>query len=106
METVEQILETHRLKMAANDSSRENLNIVVAPLHHDFLMAYGAATKFAEQGIKAGFILNGGALILFSGFATLFKVNPINLVVICVIIALAFIVGLVSSCVTCYFAYW
>lgn len=44
-------------------------------------MNYEASIKYAEQAIKSGFVLHGGALVLFSGYAAIFKLRPEGVVV-------------------------
>jgi hypothetical protein len=93
------------LLLAVHTLSRDDMEIALRPLFEHLRMSYEASTKFAEQGIKSGFILNGGALVLLSGFTAVFKVNPTSVVTGLVGAALAFMVGLTASCVTCFFAY-
>ena len=85
--------------------ARENLEYAIRPQVEHLRMNYDASTKFAEQAIKSGFLLNGGAIVVLSGFAALFKVNPKSAAVGLVCTALAFIFGLVAACITCFFAY-
>jgi hypothetical protein len=85
--------------------ARENLEYALRPQVEHLRMNYDASTRFAEQAIKSGFLLNGGAIVVLSGFAALFKVNPKSAAVGLVCTALAFIFGLVAACITCFFAY-
>jgi hypothetical protein len=93
------------LQLATRANSRADTEIVLVPLREHLRWSFEASTKFAEQAIRSGFILNGGALVLFSGFAAFFKINPANVVRELVLAALAFVFGLTLSCLTCFLAF-
>jgi hypothetical protein len=66
------IEEAHRLAnlhMTAKAHHREDANLALKPHLEQLRTAYELSAKLAEQAIKSGFILNGGALVLLSGFA-------------------------------------
>jgi hypothetical protein len=92
------------LQLLVNAASRADTDVALRPLLEHLRSSFDSSTKFAEQAIKGGFILNGGALVLLSGFAAFFKVNPANVVKELVIAVLAFVVGLTASCFVCFFA--
>jgi hypothetical protein len=93
------------LQLSVNAASRADMDVALRPLLEHLRSSFDASTKFAEQAIKSGFILNGGALVLLSGFAAFFKVNPTNVARELVIAVLAFVIGLTASCFTCFFAF-
>jgi hypothetical protein len=87
--------------------ARGNLEYAIRPQVEHLRMNYDASTRFAEQAIKSGFLLNGGAIVVLSGFAALFKVDTASATARLGLVstALAFIFGLVAACITCFFAY-
>ena len=91
--------------LGIEEVAQRNLDVAVRPLIEHLRMNYEASTKFTQEAIRSGFVLNGGALILLSGFATLFKVNPTLIVGDIVVTTAAFTVGLVATWLACFFAY-
>jgi uncharacterized membrane protein YjgN (DUF898 family) len=93
------------IQLAAKAHHREDTVLALKPLFEHLRTAYESSGRYAEHAIKSGFILNGGALVLLSGFAVLFKLNPADVVKGLVGAVGAFSLGLVLSCFTCFLAY-
>jgi len=97
--------ETLSLMLAAQQNARAELDFVIRPQIEHLRMSYDASTKFADQAIKSGFALNGGGLVLLSGFAALFKVDPTLAVKEIVVTVSLLISGLICASVTSFLAY-
>jgi hypothetical protein len=97
--------DTLQLQIEVAEKARKDVEVAISPQLEHMRMNYEASIKYAEQAIKSGFVLNGGALVLFSGYAAIFKVRPEGVVVQIGLIVLAFVIGLVSASVCAFFAY-
>jgi hypothetical protein len=97
--------ETFSLMLAAKEGTRAELDFAIRPQIEHLRMNYEASTKFADQAIRSGFTLNGGGLVLLSGFAALFRVDPTLVGKEIALTVLSFIFGLVCACLTSFWAY-
>jgi hypothetical protein len=97
--------ETISFLLQAREDARAEMEFALRPQIEHLRMSYDASTKFADHAIRSGFVLNGGGLVLLSGFAALFKVDPTVVVKQIAVTMFAFIVGLVCASVTAFLAY-
>jgi cobalamin biosynthesis protein CobD/CbiB len=94
-----------RLQIEVAEKARKDVEVAISPQLKHLRMNYEASIKYAEQAIKSGFVLNGGALVLFSGYAAIFKLRPEGVVVQIAMIVLAFAIGLVLASMCAFYAY-
>jgi hypothetical protein len=61
--------ENLQLKIAAAEKARKDVEVTISPQLEHLRKNYDASIKYADQAIRSGFFMNGGALVLFSGYA-------------------------------------